>query len=163
MVKGALALLAVIALSSPVIAQVTTSTQKPFKDVPANHWAAQAVSHITGMGIMKGYPDSTFKGNTPVTRYELAVALARFVEFINASRKPLLPSKKNEKELSQLKCPFWAKSSIETLTLGEYLQSNSTIITDGSKPVTSEDLANALASVAARIIELDTPDPDPEG
>jgi hypothetical protein len=158
MVRGALVLLAIVTLTAPLIAEETASPPKPFRDIPSHHWAAQAVSQITGMGIMKGYPDSTFKGDKPVTRYELAVALARFVEFINASHKPLLPSSENKVEMSKIKCPFWARSSVETLTLGEYLQSDSTIINDGAKPVTSEDLANALASVAARIIELDTPD-----
>jgi hypothetical protein len=36
---------------------------------------------------------------------------------------------------------------------------DSPIITDGRKAATGEDLAQALASLAARIIELDTVDP----
>jgi len=54
----------------------------PYPDVPADHWAAQAVAGVTAAGIMGGLPDGTFHGDRPVTRYELASALDRLLQKI---------------------------------------------------------------------------------
>ena len=138
------------------------AASKRFSDVPDNHWAAGAVQQLAEEGILKGYPDSTFRGDRPITRYELAVALARFAEFIEARRKPLVPEgRKTGKKPAQAKCPPWAMSSIDFLTSNLFLPANSPIIRDGSKNATGEDLAQALSSMAARIIELEVADPGP--
>lgn len=50
-----------------------------FRDVPADHWAAGSVARVTGAGLMSGYPDGTFQGDKPVTRYELASVLDRLL------------------------------------------------------------------------------------
>src|SRR5580704_19793634 len=51
----------------------------PFSDVPANHWAYQYIQSLAADGIIDGYPDGTFKGDRPLTRYEMAVVVARAV------------------------------------------------------------------------------------
>ena len=51
------------------------SKSKDFPDVPANHWAYEAVAKLAGNGIIKGYPDGTFKGDRSMTRYEFAMML----------------------------------------------------------------------------------------
>jgi len=51
-----------------------------FNDVPAGHWAAKSVATVKRLGLLEGYPDGTFRGSQPVTRYELATILARLVE-----------------------------------------------------------------------------------
>lgn len=48
-----------------------------FPDTPQNHWAYQAVESLRAKGIMIGYPDTLFRGNRTLTRYEFAVALDR--------------------------------------------------------------------------------------
>ena len=134
-----------------------------FSDVPADHWAADAVRELAGEGILKGYPDGTFKGDQPVTRFELAVALARFTELLapaaNSSEK--LPKDTKTGPTMSSKVPAWVLLSTETLITGKFLPTHSPIITDGSKPATMEDLAQALASISARIVELRVPS-DPE-
>ncbi len=60
-----------------------------FKDVPANHWAYKAVMTLVKKGIMKGYPDGTFKGNKKVTRFELAKILANFLKKVKAGNVKL--------------------------------------------------------------------------
>jgi N-acetylmuramoyl-L-alanine amidase len=52
----------------------------PFKDVPADHWAAGSVSRVKAAGIMAGYTDGTFRGEAPVTRYEMAEILDRLLK-----------------------------------------------------------------------------------
>jgi hypothetical protein len=44
-------------------------------DVPRNHWAFEAVDTLFREGLLKGYPDGTFKGSRPLSRYELAAVL----------------------------------------------------------------------------------------
>ena len=49
----------------------------PFSDVPADHWAYDAVSQLAADGVIEGYGDSTFKGNRNITRYEMAQMVAK--------------------------------------------------------------------------------------
>ncbi|KXS45911.1 MULTISPECIES: S-layer homology domain-containing protein [unclassified Candidatus Frackibacter] len=70
-----LAIVMLFALTAPVMAN-------PFKDVPANHWAYDAIKKASEMGIVTGYEDGTFKGDKKLTRYEMAVATARIASQI---------------------------------------------------------------------------------
>ncbi|MCL2568132.1 MAG: S-layer homology domain-containing protein [Oscillospiraceae bacterium] len=63
------------------------SQTNPFSDVERNHWFNNAVSTTTRMKIFQGRPDGTFGPNEPITRAELATAVARFMDvagFLNA-------------------------------------------------------------------------------
>ena len=55
-----------------ILAIVDPSLTKEFPDVPANHWAYEAVSKLAGNGIVEGYPDGDFHGDRTMTRYEMA-------------------------------------------------------------------------------------------
>jgi hypothetical protein len=44
-------------------------------DVPPGHWAYDAIEELFDLGVLKGYPDGTFKGKVPLTRYEFAIAI----------------------------------------------------------------------------------------
>ena len=48
------------------------SLSKDFPDVPANHWAYEAVSRLAGNGIIQGYEDGKYHGERTMTRYEMA-------------------------------------------------------------------------------------------
>ena len=126
-----------------------------FKDVSNDHWARPAVDALAAEGILKGYPDNSYRGDKPVTRYELAVALARFAEVITQSAKPLTNPAKAistpQKEISPDSNPQ------KYLQSNGFLPANSELLKDSSKPVTAAQLADALASMSARIIELRTP------
>jgi hypothetical protein len=56
----------------------------PLSDVPLNSWAYDAVDQLAKDGIIKGYPDGTYKGNRPMTRYEVAVLAYRAVDMLEA-------------------------------------------------------------------------------
>jgi len=75
------AALAVLALSA-----VPAMAQGPFSDVPTDHWAYAAVDKLKNAGIVEGYPDKTYGGPRPMTRYEFAVAIARLLDKI-----PVIP------------------------------------------------------------------------
>ena len=59
----------------------------PFSDVPSDHWAYGAVEKLQSQGIVIGYPDKTYGGPRPMTRYEFAIAISRLLDKI-----PVIPA-----------------------------------------------------------------------
>ena len=55
----------------------TFAATNPFSDVPAGHWAYDAVTQLAAEGIIEGYGDGTYLGNRNITRYEMAQMIAR--------------------------------------------------------------------------------------
>lgn len=51
-----------------------------FPDVPEGHWAYEYVKSLADKGLLEGYPDGTFKGNQPMTRYEIAAMVYRALQ-----------------------------------------------------------------------------------
>lgn len=76
MKKLAVALLAAV-LASGAFAQSS------FPDIPANHWAGDAVDRIADLGIVIGFPDGTFRGNEAFTRYQAALVVSRLLDVLN--------------------------------------------------------------------------------
>lgn len=66
---------------SPVSLQNATAEAQAqaFGDVPRNSPAYKAVQTLEADGLIKGYPDGTFKGQRPLTRYEAALITERVV------------------------------------------------------------------------------------
>ncbi|SDG82768.1 S-layer homology domain-containing protein [Selenomonas sp. WCT3] len=58
-------------------ASTTFAAANPFSDVPADHWAYDAVAQLAQDGVITGYGDGTYKGQKQITRYEMAVMVAR--------------------------------------------------------------------------------------
>ena len=58
-------------------ASTTFAAANPFSDVPAGHWAYDAVIQLANDGIIEGYGDNTFLGNRNITRYEMAQMVAK--------------------------------------------------------------------------------------
>ena len=57
--------------------------QSSFPDIPANHWAGDAVDRIADLGIVIGFPDGTFRGNEAFTRYQAALVVSRLLDVLN--------------------------------------------------------------------------------
>lgn len=58
-----------------------------FSDVPAGHWAKEAVEQLAAKGILVGFPDGTFRGTETLTRYQAALILQRLLEEIDMELK----------------------------------------------------------------------------
>ena len=73
-------------------ASTTFAAANPFSDVPADHWAYDAVSQLAADGVIEGYGDTTFRGNQSITRYEMAqmVAKAMAKTDVSAADKALI-------------------------------------------------------------------------
>ena len=58
-------------------AATTFAAANPFEDVPADHWAYDAVAQLAADGVIEGYGDGTYRGDQEITRYEMAQMVAR--------------------------------------------------------------------------------------
>lgn len=58
-------------------ASTTFAAANPFADVPADHWAYDAVSQLAADGVIEGYGDGTYRGDRSITRYEMAQMVAK--------------------------------------------------------------------------------------
>lgn len=65
--------LAVLTASTVMCMNVSTLQAKDYK----GHWAQEAISEWTSLGIIQGYEDGTIRPSQPVTRAELAAMLSR--------------------------------------------------------------------------------------
>ena len=83
-----------------------------FSDVPANHWAAGAISRAYTKGFLSGYPDGTFGLNQPITRLEAMVALTSGLGIdTSGANAELLDAYADKGEI-----PDWAVRAIATAT-----------------------------------------------
>ena len=58
-------------------ASTTFAAANPFSDVPSDSWAYDAVSQLAQDGVVEGYGDGTYRGQTTITRYEMAQMVAK--------------------------------------------------------------------------------------
>lgn len=77
---GLLLLPAAYAQTAPAFVSKAPPTQVTLTDVPAGHWSREAIGVLINKGILLGYPDGTFKGERPISRYEVAVILNRLIQ-----------------------------------------------------------------------------------
>jgi len=76
-------------MAQPGVSDRVPGYQTPdsFKDVPAEHWAYEAVENLRAKGILIGYPDGLYRGKRTLTRYEFAVALRRMLDTIGTGKQ----------------------------------------------------------------------------
>lgn len=101
-----LVVLLLLALTGSVFA-APASDFNAYSDVPAKHWAYDAVQKLTKAGIVEGYGDKTFRGDRTMTRYEMAQIVANAItkmDKADASNKALIEklSKEFAAELKSL-------------------------------------------------------------
>lgn len=66
--------------ATPAVTTTAASQVTTFSDVPAGHWAKDAVDVITQRGLIQGFPDGTFRGNENLTRYQAALIFYRLLQ-----------------------------------------------------------------------------------
>jgi len=72
-------LVAFVAVMLIVVMMAPAMAAPLFGDVPASHWAKDAIASLAAKGLIEGYPDGTFKGDRASTRYEMAMVMARLL------------------------------------------------------------------------------------
>lgn len=73
-----------------VVALTVSAFAASFADVPANHWAYEAVNKLVAAGLISGYPDGTYRGQNTMTRYEVATILARLLNSLAEMREEMM-------------------------------------------------------------------------
>ena len=48
--------------------------------VPFDHWAYDAVAALRDQGLIIGFPDESFRGDCPLTRYEFSMLISRLMD-----------------------------------------------------------------------------------
>ena len=98
LLKVAIATALTVAFAAPAFAN-------PFSDVPAKHWAYDAVNKLSQAGIVDGYGDGTFRGDKTITRYEMAQIVAKAMnKNLNSDQKAIVDklAKEYSAELNNL-------------------------------------------------------------
>ena len=67
----------VLAMAMALGVTASAYAANPFNDVPAGHWAYDAVNKLAAEGVVDGYPDGTYGGDKLMTRYEMAQIVAK--------------------------------------------------------------------------------------
>lgn len=113
---------------------ISVNAATSFKDLKSTNWAYKAVSTMSEKGIIKGYPDGSFKPNDTVT----------YGEFI----KMALVASTNE-DIGSAKSPeYWAISYYAEAMNKGYLGDNSDIdINTLRKPIPRCDMALIISNI----------------
>ena len=67
----------VLAMAMALGVTASAYAANPFSNVPAGHWAYDAVNKLAAEGVVDGYPDGTYGGDKLMTRYEMAQIVAK--------------------------------------------------------------------------------------
>ena len=145
------ALVLAIVLMASTLTPVFAS---PFADVPADHWAYDAIVELAAAGLIEGYPDGTYGGARMMTRYEAAMVFARALRRLETqiASMDLLP------ELDKVKAELMAEIEAAKAAAGQQAPAETTIIERVivDKDVDEETLARIRANeVAAEALEGD--------
>ncbi len=93
--KGKFLAMTVLTGSMLLASGVSEAAQSPFKEVPQDHWAYDAVAQLAADGVLEGYGDGTFQGDKAITRFEMSKMVARAMAVeqkkgVNAEDKALI-------------------------------------------------------------------------
>jgi len=71
------------------LAVAVSASAEDFTDITSEHWAYEAVMHLSSLDIIDGYPDGTFQGEERISRYEAAVIVSRALEIFDITAEEL--------------------------------------------------------------------------
>ncbi len=82
----------VVVVGAIVLTVVAPIHSQPYVDVPTTtgpgSWAYDAIAKLVEKELVEGYPDGTFKGDRAMTRYEMAMVVARLLARIESIQIP---------------------------------------------------------------------------
>ena len=80
MMKKKFATLAAALALTATMGGTALAAEGSLADVPKDHWSYEAVDQLVKDGIIEGMPDGTYAGDRAISRYEMAVIVARAQE-----------------------------------------------------------------------------------
>lgn len=117
------------------LAQGEQSKQR-FADVPAANSGYAAIGVLSRAGIVTGYPNGTFQPDAPITRAQLAIALAKGMNMTSG------PGRTNFTDVSSTDN---AASSIAAVTRAGLMQGASATQFEPNSGVTRQELAQTIS------------------
>ncbi|HEY9610426.1 S-layer homology domain-containing protein [Allocoleopsis sp.] len=88
--------------AAPSFAQSTT-----FSDVSSNYWARNFISELASRDIIAGFPDGTFRPDTPVTRAQFAAMMRKANKEFNKG------TVRDAIQFSDVPSTYWAYTAIQ--------------------------------------------------
>lgn len=116
-----------------------------YSDVPDTAWYAAAVSTLSKMGVISGYPDGTFRPNAPITRAEFAAMIARFDETAKSADTPFT-------DISG----HWAENAIGKAYGNGWVEGSSKTVFSPESNLTRAETATLLNRVLHRLPEKES-------
>lgn len=116
-----------------------------YSDVSGTAWYAAAVSTLSKMGVISGYPDGTFRPNAPITRAEFAAMIARFDETAKSADTPFT-------DISG----HWAKNAIGKAYGNGWVEGSSKTVFCPESNLTRAETATLLNRVLHRLPEKES-------
>lgn len=116
-----------------------------YSDVSDTAWYAAAVSTLSKMGVISGYPDGTFRPNAPITRAEFAAMIARFDETAKSADTPFT-------DISG----HWAESAIGKAYGNGWVEGSSKTVFCPESNLTRAETATLLNRVLHRLPEKES-------
>ena len=86
-----------------------------FRDVPSNHWAAQAIRQAYERQFFSGYPDGTFQPSQPIPRTQ-ALAILANAAYLSSSEAPDIVLQRYFDDGTSV--PAYAKPALAAATVG---------------------------------------------
>lgn len=135
-----LSILLLVLTAAPIISQADAESGAPFRDVPANYWANDAIDTFVQLGIIRGFPDHTYRPQDAVTREQ-------FAQLITETFYLDLPDQATS-SFADVSADRWSSAAIEAAKayLTGYYPPNGQAFFDPSGQATREDVAVALVS-----------------
>ena len=116
-----------------------------YSDVSDTAWYSTAVSTLSKMGVISGYPDGTFRPNAPITRAEFAAMIARFDETAKSADTPFT-------DISG----HWAENAIGKAYGNGWVEGNSKTVFCPESNLTRAETATLLNRVLHRLPEKES-------
>ncbi|MDO4264820.1 MAG: S-layer homology domain-containing protein, partial [Deinococcus sp.] len=147
---------------APTTTNAPVSGSVVLTDVPAGHWARDAVEAIVKAGLIQGFPDGTFRGNENLTRYQAAMIFHRLLQSgalsgSNISDADLLVITRGMQEVStELAAISTRLTDVERLTVEQ--QARIDALEAAIKDMDTSDnsaLVARIDALEARVIQLE--------
>ncbi len=129
-----------------------TSDSKAFKDISINFWANEAINGMLSEGVIKGYPDGTFRPNLTVSREEFAVMVCNAFDL-----EVIKPEVSSFKDVDASRWSYGYIEAAKDYLTGYQVASGKARFNPGGAAL-REDVAVAMV----KVMKLEVMDIDPE-
>jgi hypothetical protein len=113
-----------------------------FSDVPTSYWAYGAISNLSSLGYISGYPDGSFKPGNAISRAEFVSIIDRAMKL--PAYKPATPN------FSDVSTSAWFYGSVERAVYAGIIKGYGNSVFGPNDPITREDLAIILVNALGK-------------